>query len=107
MLLGCDFWEQDTHLSEQADGDTGAEELAHVLGGELAEEVEDVLFDGGSLCLGVIGTVGDDGGAKVGVVDRVVDGDRELVAGVVVDHGARDTSPHRLRGWGERMDEDL
>ena len=96
MLLECDFWEQDTHLSEQADGDTSAEELAHVLGGELAEDVEDMLLYVDSLGLGVFGAVGDGGGGKVGVVDGVVDRDRDFEVSTVVDYGSGDTCPHGL-----------
>lgn len=70
-----------------------------MLGRELAEDIEDVLLDCRSLSLGVVGIVGDGGRGEVGVVDGVVDGNGELVAGVVVDHGACNTSPHGLRGW--------
>lgn len=86
-----------THLPKQANGDTSTEELAHVLGGELAKDIEGMFFDGGGLLVGILGVVRNDGGGKVGVVDRVVDGDRDFKAGVVVDHCAGYARPHRLR----------
>lgn len=50
-----------THLSEEGYGDACAEELAHVLPGELAEEVKDVLLDRDALLFGIGGIVGDGG----------------------------------------------
>ena len=91
-----------TDLLKQAEGNTGTEELAHVLGGELAEALEDVLFNLRGLSLGIACGVGDHRGRKVGVVDGVMDGDRELVASVVVDHSTCDTGPHRLHGMKRR-----
>ena len=93
---------QNAHLAEQADGDTSAKELAHVLGGELAEDVEDMLLDLGGLSLGIVGTVGNSSGGEVGVVYGVVDGDRDFEGSAVVDHSSCDTCPHGLvRGIGD------
>ena len=61
-----------------------------------------MLLDVGCLLLGIIGVVRDNRGGKVGVVDGVVDGDRNLKAAVVVDHGAGYTRPHRLEDRDSR-----
>ena len=73
-----------------------------MLGRELAEDIKDMLLDVGCLLLGIIGVVRDDRGRKVGVVDGVVDGDRDFEGGAVVDHSSCDTCPHGLvRGIGD------
>ena len=41
--------------------------------------------------------VSDDQRSKVSVIDRVVDGDRDLVLGIVVDDSTPDRTPHGLR----------
>ena len=85
-----------TYLTEQRDGDTSTEELAQMLLRELAQGLDDMLLDGASLRVGVVGVVRDDGRREIGVVDRVVDRDGDFVTGVVVDGGTGNTSPHGL-----------
>lgn len=76
-----------THLAKKSEGHTSTEELAEMLVRELLEGVENVLLDGGGLEVGLGRVVGDDCGREIGVVNRVVDGDGDLVSGVVVDDG--------------------
>ena len=73
-----------------------------MLGRELAEDLDGMFLDGSSLLFGVLGIVGDNGGREVGVVDRVVDRDRDFKAGVVVDHCAGYARPHRLKDRDSR-----
>ena len=75
-----------------------------MFGGELAEDIEGMFFDSSSLLVGIFGVVRDDGRREVGVVDGVVDGDRDFKAGVVVDHCAGYTRPHRLEDRDSRRD---
>lgn len=84
------------YLSQKRDGDTCTEELAQMLGGELAKHTEDVSLDLLGLFFRIIGRESDERGREIGVVDRIVNGYGDLEAGVVVHHHACDTSPHRL-----------
>ena len=63
---------------------------------ELAQGVEDMLFNFFSLGIWFGGIIWYDGRREIGVVDGVVDGDGNLKARVVVDYSSGDTSPHRL-----------
>ena len=64
--------------------------------GELFERLENMCLD---LC-GVFGwsggVVGDDGGGKIGAIDRIVNGDGDLKGFAADEDRAGDTSPHRL-----------
>ena len=86
-----------TDLLEQAEGNTGTEELAEMLAGEGIEGLQDVLLNGCSLCLWVVNVVGDDSGGEIGVVNGIVDGYGDLELGVVVHDCPCDTCPHRLK----------
>ena len=97
------MWRIITHLLEQAEGDTSTEELAQVLLGELAQSVENVLLDLLGLRVGLGRVIGNRAGREVGVVDRIVDRDGDLKAGVVVDHGAGNTGPHGLMIGASRL----
>lgn len=67
-----------------------------MLDGELAQGLQDILFDLLTVPIRAIGMVGEGQGREIRRVDRVVDGDGELKLCVVVNRRARDTSPHRL-----------
>ena len=89
-----------TYLLEQGQSDTSAKEFAEMGDAELAQGLENVLLDLFGIFLGVVGVVRDHGRCEIGAVDGVVDGNRDLVLGVVVGHAASDGSPHRLDRWG-------
>lgn len=67
-----------------------------MLGGELAQGLDDMLLDDGCLRVRVVGVVGHDRGRKVRAVDRIMDGDGDLKLGITVDDGAGYACPHRL-----------
>ena len=85
-----------TYLAEKAQRYTRTEEFAEVLLRELPDRVEDVFLDDLGLSIRLSGVVWNDGRGEIGVVDRVMDRDGYLEAGVIVDWGTGDTSPHRL-----------
>ena len=84
------------HLLEQAQSNTRTEELAKVLLREMADGLNDMLFNGLGLSIRLSRVIRDHAGGEIGVVDRVVDGDGNLKASVVVHRRTGDTSPHRL-----------
>lgn len=59
---------------------------------EVTESLDDMLLD----IRGIVGIIIEEIVGKVGIIDRVMDGDGDLVILVVVDDGARNTCPHRL-----------
>lgn len=88
--------EGEIYLFEEAESDTGTEELAKVFLRELFEGLEDVTFDlGGNFC-GVSRIVRNNGGSKIGAIDRVVNGDGDLKGLAAGKDRACNTSPHRL-----------
>ncbi len=94
--LFCCVFELDTHLFEDAESDTRSEELAEMLGRELAKRAGNMPLDSFGLGFGLCRVVRDEGRGEIGVVDRVVDGDGDLEGGAVVHDGTGDTCPHRL-----------
>ena len=64
---------------------------------ELAESRNDMGFDNLCLLIRLCGIIREDRRAEIGVVDRVMDGDRNLKASFVGEERTRDASPHRLR----------
>lgn len=73
-----------------------------MLVGELAERLEDVLLDRYGLLLGISGIIRHDRRREVRAVNGVVDGHRNLVLGVVIDHTTCNTGPHGLDAPDER-----
>ena len=67
-----------------------------MLGRELAEGGDDVLFDRLGLSVGLSRVVGNERRREIGVVDRVVDGYRDLECRAVVYNRPSNTCPHRL-----------
>jgi predicted house-cleaning noncanonical NTP pyrophosphatase (MazG superfamily) len=76
----------DTHFFEKRKRDTNTKELAKMLDGEFAECLEDGILEFLGILLRIVSAVRKDDGGEIGVVDRIVNRDRDLVLGVVVDH---------------------
>lgn len=67
-----------------------------MLDGEFTECLKDMLLDLLGVFLKIALHIGNGHGREVGAVDRIMDGDRDLVFGIVVDYVASDSCPHGL-----------
>lgn len=94
----------DTHFFEKGQSDTNTEELAEMLDREFAECLEDGILYFLGILLSVVWVVWEDHGGEICVVDGVMDRDRELILAVAVDHGASNSTPHRLGDLCEWID---
>ena len=72
-----------------------------MLGGELAERLENVLLNGCGLLFRVSRVIGHHRRREIRAVDGVVDGHRNLELGAVVDYGPCNTGPHGLDAMDE------
>ena|SRR6266545_8174964 len=93
--LDCDLG--DTYFLEQRQGNADTQELAKMLDGKLSEGLKDGLLDLLCILVRVVGVVRKDHGGKICVVDGVVDRDRKLILGVIVNNSTSHGTPHWLQ----------
>jgi len=86
-----------TYLAQKGHRDTSAEEFAEMLGGELAQGIDDMRLDSVGGFFRVIGEDGDDLRREVGVVNRIMNRYRDLKGRSAVDWRASNASPHGLK----------
>ena len=85
------------YLLEQGQGDASSQKLTQVLGGEVAKSLENFFLDLFRVLVRGVWTVWDGHRRKIGAINRIVNGQCDLKLGIVIDHSACDSGPHRLK----------